>query len=425
VTAIGIRPRRYRKLFARGCQDGGRGAIVKGNCAQNKAGTAVMTKRFRVGFSFACEQRAFVAEVAEILSQQFGRDAILYDKYHAAEFARSNLAFHLLELYEKETDLVVGVFCKEYNIKEWPGLEWRNIYGLIKQKNDATILLSRFDQAEPEGLFKSAGFIELDDQTQEQFADLIRERLAINEGKSRDFYKCSRSAPRKVAVGLDPLSLWPQVAESLALSVANHRESQQVFLSLLSPEAPFQLLRIQGDSQTGKTLLSNEFFRAGNSLPSLRCGRIDFKGSVDIKRVLDDFADHLNLVPPAEGSIVDRLASILFTLKKNPDPTLLIFDSFEDAGVVKAWVRNSLLVNMMRCPWLRIVICGRTTLASRGEPWETGSYDLIQLRRPTPKDWWHYGIIRDDDLKLAFVNEVYARCKGNSYVLAEILDLTY
>ena len=152
-----------------------------------------MSKRFRVGFSFAGEKRAFVAEAAEILARQFGHDSILYDRYHEAEFATADLAFHLPKLYGADVDLVVGVFCKEYNAKEWTGLEWKSIYGLLKQKNNLTVLLSRFDHAEPEGLYGLAGFIELDDKTPVQFADLILERLAINEQRPREFYKSSKA----------------------------------------------------------------------------------------------------------------------------------------------------------------------------------------------------------------------------------------
>jgi hypothetical protein len=172
-----------------------------------------MIKRFRVGFSFAGEKRGFVAKVAEILARLFGRDGILYDKYHEAEFATADLAFYLPKLYGVDVDLVVGVFCKEYNPKEWTGLKWQSIYGLLKQKNKLTVLLSRFDHAEPEGLYGLAGFIELDDKTPEQFADLILERLAINEQKPREFYKSSKSFIASTADQSDLTSLWPLIAD--------------------------------------------------------------------------------------------------------------------------------------------------------------------------------------------------------------------
>lgn len=110
-----------------------------------------MSKRFRVGFSFAGEKREFVAEAAEILAKQLGRDVILYDKYHEAEFAHANLGFDLPGLYEKEVDLVVGVFCKDYDTKEWPGLEWRSIYGLIKRKKYKPCCLPVLTMLNPRG----------------------------------------------------------------------------------------------------------------------------------------------------------------------------------------------------------------------------------------------------------------------------------
>ena len=55
-------------------------------------------KRFRVAFSFAGEKRAFVSQVADILALRFGRDAILYDRYHGPEFSRDDLAFRLPDL---------------------------------------------------------------------------------------------------------------------------------------------------------------------------------------------------------------------------------------------------------------------------------------------------------------------------------------
>lgn len=147
-----------------------------------------MAKRFRVAFSFAGESRAFVEGVAQILASRFGRDSILYDKFHEAELARSNLALYLPKLYAEEVDLVVGIFCANYANKEWCGLEWRAIYGLLKQREDQAVMLMRFDRVEPEGLHGLAGFIDLDGQPPAHAARLICERLALNEGKPRHCY---------------------------------------------------------------------------------------------------------------------------------------------------------------------------------------------------------------------------------------------
>jgi hypothetical protein len=144
-----------------------------------------MAKRFRIALTFAGENRKLVEEIAQILATLFGRDSILYDKFHEAEFASPDLAFILPDLYKNESDLVVLVFCDDYENKQWCKLEWRAIYFLIMNMKDQDIMLMRFNRLEPVGLHGLAGFIELDDLSPAQIAGLILERLALNEGRPR------------------------------------------------------------------------------------------------------------------------------------------------------------------------------------------------------------------------------------------------
>src|SRR5215204_66069 len=106
------------------------------------------TKRFRIAFSFAGEKRDFVKEVAAILARRFGEERILYDKFHQGEFSRGDLAFYLPDLYEGDSDLVVAVFCSDYETKEWCGLEWNAIFGLLKKRNASEVMLTRFERVE-------------------------------------------------------------------------------------------------------------------------------------------------------------------------------------------------------------------------------------------------------------------------------------
>lgn len=151
-------------------------------------------KRFRVAFSFAGEKRAFVDKVAAILAKRFGREAILYDKYHRPEFARYDLGIYLPKLYSEQSDLIVPVLCPDYDAKRWTGWEWVHIYGLLTKTDGKRVMPSRFEHANADGLSHAAGFIELDDESPEQFATLILQRLALNEGKEQDYY-CNDSAP--------------------------------------------------------------------------------------------------------------------------------------------------------------------------------------------------------------------------------------
>ncbi len=146
------------------------------------------SKRFRIAFSFAGETRDFVAQVAAILAERFGEDAILYDKYHEAEFARHDLGIILPELYGEQSDLIVPVLCPNYDAKRWTGWEWLHIYGLLTKSDGKRVMPTRFEYAEVSGLSEAAAFIELDDKTPEYLATRILERLALNEGKPKNFY---------------------------------------------------------------------------------------------------------------------------------------------------------------------------------------------------------------------------------------------
>jgi TIR domain len=145
-------------------------------------------KRFRIAFTFAGEKRRFVAEVATILAKCFGKESILYDKYHEAEFARHDLGFYLPDLYHKHSDLIVVIISPEYEQKEWCGLEWNATFDLIKQRKDDSVMLCRFNYAQVRGLFSTSGYVELDTKTPDQASVLILQRLALNEGRPNNYY---------------------------------------------------------------------------------------------------------------------------------------------------------------------------------------------------------------------------------------------
>lgn len=155
-------------------------------------------RRFRVAFSFTGERRSFVKEVADLLVTCFGEDEILYDKFHEAEFARSDLGFELPGLYSDQSDLVVAVICPDYSKKMWTSLEWREIHALIATGQDARTMLCRFERATMKGLNHLAGFVDLEGRSAQEIANLILQRLALSEGK-----------PKKHYIELKPISVPP------------------------------------------------------------------------------------------------------------------------------------------------------------------------------------------------------------------------
>jgi tetratricopeptide (TPR) repeat protein len=235
------------------------------------------SKRFRIAFSFAGEKRDFVAEVAAILARRFGKERILYDKFHLAEFSRGDLAFYLPDLYEKEAELVVAVFCPDYEKKEWCGLEWNSIFGLLKKRKVSEVMLTRFGRVEGKGLRGLAGYTDLDELTPEQAASVILERLAVNEGKPGDYY--AEPSPHD---GAAPRTSIPNNLPRLQSFFGREAELAQI-REALDPENRTWGALIDGPGGMGKTSLA---IRA-----ALDCTPDEFKRIIFVSvksRELDD-----------------------------------------------------------------------------------------------------------------------------------------
>lgn len=140
-----------------------------------------MTKRFAIALSFPGERRAFVAQVAERLADQVGRERVLYDRYYEAEFARPDLDTWLQRRYHDESALIAVFLCAEYERKDWCGLEWRALRDLIKRRQTHSIMPLRFDNTEIPGLFSTDGYVWIDEGREPaEIAARILERWRLN-----------------------------------------------------------------------------------------------------------------------------------------------------------------------------------------------------------------------------------------------------
>lgn len=227
-------------------------------------------RRFRVAFSFAGEKRDFVAQVARILAEHFGKRAILYDKFHEAEFARHDLGLYLPKLYGEQSDLIVPVLCPNYDKKRWTGWEWLHIYALLTKTEGNRVMPSRFGYANADGLSPAAAFIELDDKTPEQFATLILQRLALNEGKPDDHY--TRSF---VSAASHPPAAIPNNLPRPQPFFGREEELKKI-ADALAPDSRGWGALIDGPGGIGKTALA---VRAAELVPAGRFRRIIFLSS--------------------------------------------------------------------------------------------------------------------------------------------------
>jgi tetratricopeptide (TPR) repeat protein len=257
-------------------------------------------KRFRIAFSFAGEKRNFVEKVADILAERFGEDKILYDKFHEAEFAVFDLGIKLPKLYGEQSDLIVPVICPNYDEKRWTGWEWVHIYGLLTKTDGHRVMPSRFEYAQADGLSPASGFIELDDKSPEQFAALILERLAINEGLPKDHY-----TKPAVASGDTPRTSIPHNLPSLQPFFGREQELQKI-ADALDPDSRTWGALIDGPGGMGKTSLA---VRAAYDAPPDAFEKIVF---VSLKsRELDDEG-----VRDLSGFLISGLAELLNELSR-------------------------------------------------------------------------------------------------------------
>lgn len=262
-------------------------------------------KRFRIAFSFAGEKRAFVAEVAGILAERFGKDRILYDKFYEAEFANADLGIDLPDLYHKESDLVVVVICKDYLNKEWPGLEWRAIHALIKERKGKDVMLCRFDHAAIRGLYSTAGFVELDDKTPAQTAKLILQRLKANGIDTK-----KRTPSRQSAAPASHAISTPHNLPRLP-SFFGRTEELKKIADALSPKTRTWGALIDGPGGIGKTSLA---IRAAELSAGL-FQRIFFLTSKGRELTAEGEVKRTDFVLPGYLAMLNEIARLL----KQPD----------------------------------------------------------------------------------------------------------
>src|SRR5262245_36116745 len=236
------------------------------------------TKRFRVAFSFVGEKIDFVFKVAKILAQRFGQDKILYDKFHEAEFANWKLGLILQELYHDQSDMIVVVVCPKYSTKDWCGLEWVAIHGMLVSGKDREIMLCRLEHAKLQGLNENAGYVELDHKTPEHAADLILQRLALNEGKPKEHYTNGADTSRNAFRTSIPNNL-----PRLRYFFGREADLKKIAEALAEDARGWGAL-IDGPGGIGKTSLA---IRAAELVPHGRFRRIIFLSSKERELTAD------------------------------------------------------------------------------------------------------------------------------------------
>jgi hypothetical protein len=141
--------------------------------------------KFKVALSFPGEKRDYVSELAVKLKRLLPPASVFYDKDFTAQLARPNLDTILQRIYRSNSELVVVFVSKEYEKKEWCGLEWRAVREIIMEKRDHSLMVMRFDNTVIDGLSKLDGYIDLNEYSLDDAVNFIVERVELNDSQQQ------------------------------------------------------------------------------------------------------------------------------------------------------------------------------------------------------------------------------------------------
>lgn len=130
---------------------------------------------FDVGLSFAGEQRPYVEQVANELKSRGIRT--FYDGDERVTLWGKNLYAYLREVYQNRCRYCVIFVSNEYASKMWPNAEHESAQARAIAENYEYILPVRFDDIDLPGLPDIVGYVDLDNLSPRELADLIEKKI--------------------------------------------------------------------------------------------------------------------------------------------------------------------------------------------------------------------------------------------------------
>ncbi len=375
----------------------------------------VLSGEFLVAFSLAGEERDLVRAIAKEVERRLGSSKVFFDEWFEHYLAGHDGDKKLQKIYGERCALAVVCVSESYGDKSWTQVEHEAIRERVMQaratkdeRTELAVLPIRVGDGDVEGIRFNTIVPDVREKTVAQAADLIVERLRLIV-----------PSPAEEATAI---SDWPEQAPPLSWPVADHSEVRVAFENLLTRSAPWRLLALSGPSESGKSYITRQMLGNVLRMPSVACGRFDFKGTTDMDAELRAFIQQLEVsLPPASPRLNERLSHIFDTLKLSARPTLLIFDTYEVAGEAEDWVKNQLLPGLIRATWLRVVIAGQKVPKSAGAILGADSAPPMTLKPPPPTDWYEYGKQHRPELTLKFVEDACHHARNKASLLNQLL----
>jgi hypothetical protein len=140
------------------------------------------TFEFDIALSFAGENRAYVADVAERLRSQDIR--VFYDQYEQATLWGKNLYDRLDYVYRRAARYCILFISKQYADKVWTNHERQSAQARALDENQEYVLPVRFDDTEIPGLRPTIGYIDTRSTTPDELTDLILRKVQRPLGRA-------------------------------------------------------------------------------------------------------------------------------------------------------------------------------------------------------------------------------------------------
>lgn len=222
------------------------------------------------------------------------------------------------------------------------------------------------------------------------------------------------------------LTDWPAAPPVLDWQPADCEPVREAFTRLLTRGTPHRVVLIRGPSGTGKSHFTRNLFSLALNCDWLACGRFDLKSGADLDDEFSRFVLHLGVDEAvravAGGSARGRLDGVFSALRARAQPTLLLFDTFEQGGEWARWVEEDALPLTPRAAWLRLLVAGQHVPHSAGTAWESRTAPIVQLQPLGWEPWYKFGKRYRPDLTPEFIQQVHSLSKANHSLLGQLLS---
>jgi hypothetical protein len=138
-----------------------------------------MIKKYEydVALSFAGEDREYVEAVATSLEDSSIK--VFYDKFEQVDLWGKDLYTHLDDIYRNKARFCVIFISENYRINNWTNHERESAQAREFREKQEYILPAYFDNTEIPGVRPTVAYINLQNYTPQQFAELIIKKLEL------------------------------------------------------------------------------------------------------------------------------------------------------------------------------------------------------------------------------------------------------